>query len=59
MGINPKIIKKIDEKCKNKPAYKEFLLDLLRIEAEDTGHWKTPYIEKINEYMEEGENCED
>lgn len=59
LSINPKIIKKINEKCSDSPELKEFLYHVLDLEAEQTGWWTDKYRELITKYSGGGERRED
>ena len=60
--LNPQIIKKINELCRDNQALREFLIYILYEESEHPGQWKWKdiYTKKLNECLRrEGGKDED
>lgn len=59
MKINQKIIKEIDESCKDDKNLKGFLKNLLLTEADKTGswRWKEIYKKSISKYSSDEEEA--
>ena len=50
MDINPKILKKVEEKTSNDLTIRAFLLELLNFESENNGWFTTKYSNLIGKY---------
>ena len=53
MSINEKILEKLNNKTKDNPEIKEFLIKLLRKESDGLGWYKDTYKELLEEIVKE------
>ncbi len=59
--INRQIIDAIRESTSDDPLIQEFLLGLLNIEAEHSGHWrwKKPYQDKLKQFTNRSKDTDE